>query len=151
MKKILIFLLLSFVVISLKAQSYYTTRCYTYSHLVIQHPNDKIDYDDKAFGGIIFGVKNSHEVVGISLDREIMYQGFIDKKESSIENGLPVIAYRFTSNSHGIIVPIVLTEIYETSSSKEPFMFFLTVLNKYTNAPVRYNIFTEINRVKRNK
>lgn len=143
-KKIGIVIVFLFFVLYCSAQKYKTTRSYIYSHLVVQYPNGEKDYDGIATGAIIFGMKDGKECIGISLDKEIIYQGFIVKKEWEVENGLPLVSYKFTSYYNGITSSIVLSEIYETATSKVPFMFFLTILNKYSNKPARYNIFTNI-------
>lgn len=144
MKKYILLLLLLITNITIYAQSYHTTKGYVYSHLLIQQVNGKTDFDEAAIGCIIFGTKGGKELVGVSLDRETIYQGYITKKEKGWESGSYLVSYEFTTYLHGISVPIVLSEIYDTPNSIIPKCFFLTVLNRYTKKPVRYNIFSGI-------
>lgn len=130
MKKCILFILFFFINMICYSQIYKDEEGFTYSHLIIQHPNGRVDYDDTAIGAIIFTTKNGKQIIGISLDREGMYQGIVIRKEQErLENGNCIISYEFNSSYQGINVP---------------FKFFLTILNKYTRKPVRYNIFTGI-------
>lgn len=145
MKKCILFILFFFINMICYSQIYKDEEGFTYSHLIIQHPNGRVDYDDTAVGAIIFTTKNGKQIIGISLDREGMYQGIVIRKEQErLENGNCIISYEFNSSYQGINVPVVLTAVYGDSASNVPFKFFLTILNKYTRKPVRYNIFTGI-------
>lgn len=145
MKKYIISILFLFVSLISYAQIYNDNEGFTYSHFTVQYPNGKIDYDGTAVGEIIFTVKNEKKIIGISLDKEIMYQGIVLKKEKErLENGNCIISYKFNSTYQGINVPIVLTAIYGDYSCNVPLKFFLVILNKYSGKPVRYNIFTGI-------
>lgn len=145
MKKCIIFILFLFVTIISYAQICNNNEGFTYSHLIVQYPNGKIDYNGDAVGSIIFTVKNGKQIIGISLDKEIMYQGVVIKKEKErLENDNCIISYKFNSTYQGINIPIVLTAIYGDYSCNVPLKFFLVILNKYSGKPVRYNIFTGI-------
>lgn len=134
-------LLLSLV---MYAQSCHTTKGFTYSKVTVQRADGKTDFEDFKGGAIIFGTKEGKEVIGISLDRDIVYQGFIIETDKGMEGTQYVISYKFYTNLKGNQVPIVLSEIYSSKYSKVPSVFFLAILDNKAEKPVRYNIFTDI-------
>lgn len=74
----------------------------------------------------------------------MVYQGFVIKTEKGTEVGQYTVSHKFYANLKGVSTPIVLSEIYDSQYSKTPYMFFLVILDKNAEKPVRYNIFTGI-------
>jgi|UPI00061D51AE hypothetical protein len=144
MKKYLFIIILSLFSIFIHAQSYYTNRGYSYSKVTVQNANGKTDFENTTGGTVIFGTKNGKNVIGISLGRDMVYQGFVIKTEKGTEVGQYTISHKFYANLKGVSTPIVLSEIYDSQYSKTPYMFFLVILDKNAEKPVRYNIFTGI-------
>lgn len=134
--------------LTIKAQTYYTTRGFTYSQLEIKLTNDSTVFNDNTIGTIIFGKKEGKDLIGISLDRETLFQGYIKTKDIiQQERGFSIL-YDFDSYYKGTIMPIKLLEVYTNSKARLPSVFLLIILNRFSNEPVRFLTFKDINKVK---
>lgn len=141
MKRICILLIFILNYISLYAQQTNITRGFTYSNLIVEQANGKIDFDEPTDGAIVFGSNEGGDFVGISIGKEIMYQGYIISKDISKQGKGFYILYVFNSYYNGLTIPIQFLEIYADLEDKVPSSFFLIVLNRFSHKPVRYNTF----------
>lgn len=137
----MLMLLLSIV---MYAQSYHTTKGFTYSKVTVQRADGRTDFEDFKGGAIIFGTKEGKEVIGISLGRDIVYQGFVIETDKGMEGTQYVVSYKFYANLKRVYTPIILSEIYNTRYSQVPSLFFLAILDKNAEKPIKYNLFSGI-------
>ena len=147
MKKIIFLLLFLSASIIINAQKIQIKDAYTYSHLLIQNKDMQTSFNEDITGGIIFSMKNRDEFIAISIEKDICYYGKIVKVETEYN----MISYEFNALFNGAYIPIVLSVIYDTPNHNVPSKFFLTVLNRFSRDPVKYNLFTGITKAKYNK